>query len=82
MNYAVIFTYSFDGECVVYLFQTEEESITFLRDSFNEEVRIDKEENCWDVVSEISEDGRYAKITNCFEDRDDITEMRVGNIYQ
>lgn len=80
MNYAVIFTYSFDRECPVYLFQTEDEAITFLRDSFNEEVRIDTEENEWNVDSEISEDGRYVKITDHFRDHDDVTEMRIGSI--
>lgn len=84
-NYAVIFTYSFDSEVSVYLFKTEDEAKKFLLDSLKEEVRIDIEENGWEVEHCISDDGRYAKITNNFDDGDrpiDITEMRIGQIYQ
>ena len=48
-NYAVIFEYTFDDEIPVRLFDTLDEAKKFLRDSFNEEVRIDKEENGWDT---------------------------------
>lgn len=79
--YAVVFTYSFDSETPIYLFETEEEAIKFLRDSFKEEVRIDTEENEWICESEIDPDGRYAKITNHFYNGDDITEFHLGQIY-
>ena len=82
MNYAVIFTYSFDNEVVVYLFATFEEAKVFLKGAYEEEVRIDTEENEWNCEHYISEDGDYARITNCFYDRDDVTEMRIGNIYE
>lgn len=83
-SYAVIFTYSFDAEVSVYLFKTEDEAKEFLRKSFEEEVRIDTEENGWECENEISTDGWYAKITNNFDDGDDpidITEMRIGRVY-
>ena len=83
-NYAVIFTYSFDSEIAVYLFETFEEAKEFLKTNFELEKKIDIEENGWEDISdfEISEDGGYAKIINHFPDRDDITEYHIGNIYQ
>lgn len=82
MNYAVIFTYSFDWETAVYLFDDFEEAKKFLKTSAEEEYRIDIEENEWESELEFDNDGCYAKITTHFFDRDDITEMRIGNIYQ
>ena len=82
MNYAVIFTYSFDGDVAVYLFDDEESAVRMLRENFEEERRIDVEENGWDVDAIITDDGWYAKIIDHFCDRDDITEMRIGRVYQ
>lgn len=82
MNYAVIFRYTFDEEVAVYLFATEDEAKKFLRESFEEEVRIDMEENGWDTNAYIDEDGRSAAIFNRFSDRTDVTYMDIGNIYQ
>lgn len=85
MNYAVIFTYSFDGDVAVYLFATEEEAKKFLRDSYQEELRIDQEENGWSSVGEISEDGWYAKIQVEFDDADhplNLTEFRIGTVHR
>lgn len=84
-NYAVIFTYSFDNEVAVYLFETEEQAKKFLEDSYIEELRIDIEENGWGSEGTISDDGWYAKIENYFGDEGsepDVTEFRIGNIYQ
>lgn len=82
MNYAVIFTYSFDGETSVYLFADEKSAKKFLCDSYNEELRIDSKENGCDVAGEISADGWYAKITTVFQGEEDRTEIRIGTIYQ
>lgn len=82
MNYAVVFTYSFDDEMVVYTFCSEEEAKAFLKSNYEEELRIDREENGWDSNGEISEDGWYAKITTAFPDCDDVTEIRIGSIYR
>lgn len=81
MNCAVIFTYSFDSEVAVYLFEREEDAVKFLFDSYSEELRIDLYENGWNSVGEISPDGLYAKITTSFPDGEDVTEMYVGTIY-
>ena len=85
MSYAVIFTYNFDDEVAVYLFETEEEAKNFLESSYKEELRIDTEENEWNSEGTISEDGWYAKIENYFGDEESepaVTEFRIGNIYQ
>lgn len=81
-SYAVIFTYDFDDDVAVYLFSDEEKARTFLRENFEREVEIDTEENGYDTESYIREDGWYAKIINHFDDHDDVTEYRVGIIYQ
>lgn len=82
-SYAVIFTYSFDSEVAVYLFDTVEEAREFLASSYREEMRIDIEENGWDSVGEIDESGDYASIiTKFYSGGIDITEMRVGNVYE
>lgn len=85
MNFAVIFTYPSDDDVAVYLFATEDEAKKFLRESYLEKLRINTEENGWNSVGEISDSGRYARIQVHFDDGDcpiDITEIRIGNIYQ
>lgn len=81
-NYAVIFEYTFDDDIAVYLFETLDEAKKFLRDSFNEEVRIDKEENGWDTNAYIDDNEMVAAIFNRFDDRTDVTYMKIGNVYQ
>ena len=85
MSYAVIFTYSFDNEVAVYLFETEEEAKDFLKSYYKEELRVDIEESGWHSEGTISEDGWYAKIETYFVDggnKPDVTEFRIGSIYQ
>ena len=85
MSYAVIFTYSSNVNPAVYLFDTEAEAKLFLLESYREELRIYTEENGWNSVGEISDDGWYAKIQVDSDDGDpaiDLTELRIGNIYQ
>ena len=85
MSYAVIFTYNFDDEVAVYLFEAEEEAKNFLESSYKEELRIDTEENEQNSKGTISDDGWYAKIENYYGDEGsepDVTEFRIGNIYQ
>lgn len=81
-QYAVCFTYSFDNDASVYLFDTYEEAIKFLKDAFENELRIDTEENEWDSVGEITEDSLYAKITTRFRDHENITEFHCANVYE
>ena len=81
MNYAVVFTYSFDDDVAVYLFEDETSAKSFLMSSYMEELRIDKEENGWNSVGVLSDDGWYAKITTLFFNHEDITEFRIGRIY-
>lgn len=81
MNYAVIFTYSFDPEVPVYLFADFDSAADFLRTSMMKELKIDVEENGWNSVLEFSEDNDYAKITTYFPDHTNITEAYVGTVY-
>lgn len=79
--FAVVFTYSFDCDCAVYPVDTQDEAIKFMTESYEEELRIDKEENKWDTEGYIAEDKMYAKIVNHFADGDDVTEFHVANVY-
>ena len=80
-DYAVVFTYSFDADAAVYLFDTVLEAREFWFKSYKEELRTDTEENGWSSEGYIQEDGMYAKITNHFQDGDDVTEFHIANIY-
>lgn len=82
MKYAVITTYSFDSETNVCLFNDEKKAKNFLCKNYEEELRIDREENEWDSKGSISEDGWYAKITNHFADHDDVTEFRISSCHE
>lgn len=62
--YAVVFTYSFDQDCAVYLFQTEAEAKQFLQDNYIEELRVEREENGQRPSAKIADDGWYAEIRN------------------
>ena len=80
-SFAVVFTYSFDCDSSVYLFDTQDEAIKFMTESYEEELRIDKEENGWNSEGYVTEDDMYAMIVNHFPDRDDITEFHIANVY-
>ena len=80
-SYAVVFTYSFDTDSAVYLFDTEDAAIDYMLESYEEELRIDKEENGWDSEGYVTEDDMYARIVTHFPDRDDITEFHIANVY-
>lgn len=81
MNYAVIFSYSFDDDVAVYLFETVDEAIGFLVGSYKEELRIDTEENDWYSEGFLADDHYSARITTYFSDHTDVTEFRVGTVY-
>lgn len=81
MDYAVIFTYSFDDECSVFLFNTFDEAMTFIKDSYQEELRIDIEENGWDSYGTINEESGIAEIFTRFADHEDTTTMRIGFVH-
>lgn len=80
MKYIVATTYSFDTELTVKMFKTEEEAVHYLKESYETELQIDKLENGWDSVGELSENGWYAKITTVFSDHEDVTEFRIGTL--
>lgn len=80
-SYAVTFTYSFDEDAATYLFETLEKAQNFLVDSMEKEYNIDLKENNWNVKLEISDSKCYAKITDYFDDHNDITEAHLSNLY-
>lgn len=79
-KYAVVVTYSFDPDVPVRLFKEYDEARDYLKADWEKEVKIDTEENEWDTDYEISAEGDYARITNRFADRDDVTEWRIGTV--
>jgi hypothetical protein len=81
-SYAVVFTYSFDADSAVYLFDTEEKAIDYMMKSFEEELRIDQEENGWDSEGYVTEDKMYAKIITHYPSGDGVTEYHVANVYE
>lgn len=82
MNNAVIFTYSFDSEVAVYLFETWDKAWEFLKDAYENELRIDVEENGWDSYGFIDKEEGTAYIYTRFADNTDKTSMMIGTIYQ
>lgn len=47
-----------------------------------EELRIDQEENGWDSAGYVTEDKMHAKIITHYPSGDDVTEMRIANVYE
>ena len=78
-KYVVVATYNFDYTPVLTIFDTYEEAKAFLKQSFMNELEIDRE-NGWSNSYEIDEAADYAVIMNHFGDHDDITEWRIGAI--
>lgn len=74
---AVVKQYSFDGDVPVELYASQEEAIAALRADAKEETRISREENGYDYTLETDPHGMYAKLTEYFPDRNDITEWTV-----
>lgn len=78
--------YSFDAQVPVWLFDTEEEAIAELKRQFEEEKRIELEENerieGEDIFFKISDNGTYASITYVVggNEPDDVTEWTVGDL--
>ena len=60
------------------------EAKKMLREAYEEELRIDIEENGWNSEGFIDELGTYAEIKTYFDDSDmycDITKFRIGSVY-
>lgn len=80
MKYAVITTYSFDWDTPVWLFETLKEAKDFLKQSAQNEFRIDTEEDGWNAFLEFDNNEEYAKITVYFSGDTCTTEFRIGKI--
>ncbi len=81
----VVVTYSFDDEVPIYLYESDKEAEDALYKGFLEEVRIEKEENerteGIDFYAKISDDHRSASITVIGSTGEDVTEWRIGCVY-
>ena len=76
--------YSFDSEVPVFLFDTEKEALEELKSQFDEELRIQTEENEHvlgeDLEVDVSPDGRWASITIYYDDQKDVVEWAIGTV--
>lgn len=79
-QYALVVSYSFDPSMPVYLFDDMASAVNALREDFENEKRIDMEENGWDTTATIEKDGAYAKLVNHFDNSDDTTEFTVTEV--
>ena len=76
---------SFDNEAPVWLFETEQEARDELKRQFEEEIRIETEENGFvlgrNITAEIDPIHTYAKVViHHYADDDDIYEWLLGDI--
>lgn len=81
-KYAVIFTYNFDTETEVYLFDDFDKASWFLQKSFEAELITETEENEWeDVESWHNNDWTAASITHYVGiDHDDCNYYLCTNV--
>ena len=81
---AVVITYSFCNHGSVVLLDSWDKAVEYIRNSCEEEFRIDTLEIGWDATTEytISDDGEYAVLTNHFSDVDHVTTWRIADIYE
>jgi hypothetical protein len=80
-KYAVVVTFSFDSTVSVVLFDTWAQALDFIKIDCVDEWKIDTQENGWDSEYEIFEADGRAVVTTHFDDRDDVTEWRIGDVY-
>lgn len=75
-NIAVIISTSY-SEASIHLFDNMDDARRFLRNAYDEDLRIEKEENGFDVTSYISPDNTYGTmIVNT-----DVTIYSIGSVY-
>ena len=82
-SYAVVFTYSWDNDAAVYLFDTEEEAADFLSGAYDAEVKNDVE--CGfesEYFVDCEDDLRFARIIRHSMLGDDITEFHLARVYE
>lgn len=72
-SYAVVFTYNFDEEAEITLFKSFEAATKYLKESAEEEFRIETEENEWMSSLIHNDNWSYAEVQH----DEDICEYRV-----
>lgn len=80
---ALVVTYSFDSDIAVYIHPNIESAKKELKSFYEEEMRIQREENGEDPVGNVEEDGLYASIStySAVFDEEDVIEYRIANIF-
>ena len=76
-KYAVITTYSFDQDCEVYRYKTEEEACEALKQLAEKEYKIQKDENEYNAELNIADDLRYASVTTYWDDDNEVCYYHV-----
>ena len=78
----LVIHYSFDSDVPVYLFDSEEDAKKELKRQFDEELRIQTEENGHvlgeDIFTDVAED--WASITIYWDEEKDVMEWAIGDI--
>lgn len=78
MKFAVITTNSFDSFVPVRTFRSLKKAKEYLKETYEIELRIDVEQNGYNVTSHCDEDS--AEIIRHFPDHDDVTRFFIGDI--
>jgi hypothetical protein len=76
-EYAVVFTYNFDPESEIFLFDDYDTAKNFLKESFEREVNVEEVENGWEIDSWHNDEWTWATITHWVNDGHDDCEYRL-----
>lgn len=80
-SYAVVITFSFDPSVSVLLFDDWNSAMEFIKKDVKEEWEIDTQENGLNSTYEIFENEGRATITIRYNSWEEVTEWRIGKIY-
>ena len=81
-SFAVVCTYLINNDVAVYLFSNEDEASDFLKTCFDDAVKGYADDMACSTESYITQNRQFAKITAHYDGYDDITEYRIGKVYQ
>lgn len=81
--YAVVVTFSFDPTPTVFIFDTWDDAVEFIKRDVENEYRIDTQENGMDSEYHMYEDGGRAVLKTHYNTIGDpvVTEWSIGNVY-
>ena len=79
-KHAVVITFSWHPQVSVLLFDDWRDAMTFIKTDIEDESASDVE-NGWDSETVIYEDEGRAVLTRHWSDADDITEWKIGTVF-